>query len=247
MRPSARQPADVDRLHADVLRAGESTPAQRAVLSAHAPDALLLVSLLRRAVPLRLLETLATAPWSDDSRVQAGIVLNPRATVPLSLRVLPALLWRQLAAVALEPRVHGPVRVRAEAVLRDKVPDLRLGDRIALAKIATPPLLPLLLGDADRRVTDACLTNPRLREEDLVTAIRQELAARALLEAAAASSRWSANYAVRLALVLQPRTPLSLALAQVSGLVPGDLRRLSVAAVAPLLQIAASRLLENEA
>jgi hypothetical protein len=243
VKPPQAAPADVDRMHAAVLGAGENVAAQRAVLAAHAPDALLLVSVLRRAVPLRLLELLTVPPWGDDSRVQAGIVLNPRATVPLSLRVLPALLWRHLAAAALEPRVAGPVRVRAEAILREKVPELRLGDRIALGKIATPPVMPLLLADAERRVAEACLTNPRLREEDLVTAIRLDLASLALIQAAAESTRWSANYSVRLAIVLQPRTPLPIALAQVSGLVPRDLRRLADAPVAPLLQIAATRLL----
>jgi len=243
VKPPVATPADVDRLYADALRAGENVAAQRAVLAAHAPDALLLASVLRRAVPLRLLELLAAPPWADDSRVQAGIVLNPRATVPLSLRVLPALLWRHLAAVGLEPRVAGPVRVRADAILREKVPDLRLGDRVALAKIATPSVVPLLLADVEHRVVEACLTNPRLREDDLVNAIRQEGARPALLEAATASTRWAANYAVRLAVVLQPRTPLPIALGQVSGLVPRDLRRLAEAPVAPLLQIAASRLL----
>jgi hypothetical protein len=243
VKPPQAAPGDVDRLYAAVLGAGENVAAQRAVLAAHAPDALLLVSVLRRAVPLRLLELLAVPPWADDSRVQAGIVLNPRATVPLSLRVLPALLWRHLAAAALEPRVAGPVRVRAEAILREKVPELRLGDRIALGKIATPPVVPLLLADAERRVAEACLTNPRLREEDLVTAIRGEHASPALIQAVAESTRWSANYSVRLAIVLQPRTPLAIALGQVSGLVPRDLRRLADAPVAPLLQIAATRLL----
>jgi hypothetical protein len=243
VKPPATTSADVDRLYAEVLRAGDNVAAQRRVLAAHAPDALVLMAVLRRAVPRHLLELLAAPPWSDDARVQAGIVLNPRATVPLSLRVLPALLWRHLAAVALAPHVAGPVRVRAETVLREKVADLRLGDRVALAKIATPPVVPLLLADAERRVSDACLINPRLREEDLLGAIRQELVPYALLEAVTSSTRWSTNYSVRLAVVLQPRTPLPIALAQVSALVPRDLRRLVEAPVAPLLQIAASRLL----
>ena len=103
--------------------------------------------------------------------------------------------------------------------------------------------MPLLLADRERRVADACLINPRLREEDLLNAIRQEAVSRALLEAVTESTRWAANYSVRLAVVLQPRTPLPIALAQVSALVPRDLRRLAEADVAPLLQIAASRLL----
>ena len=246
MRPPA-PPEDLDLLHAAVLRAGESVPALRAALAAHAPDALLLIALLRRAVPLRLLEVLAGPPWSQDARVLAGVVLNPRATVPLSLRLLPSLFWRDLAAAALAPQVAGPVRVRAEAQLREQLPDLRLGERVALAKIATAPVLALLLADEDTLVAEACLINPRLREEDLATALRSDSASRALIEAAGASTRWSANYAVRLALVLQPRTPLALALGQLSALVPRDLRRVAEAPIAQLLCVAAQRLLDQMA
>ena len=244
MRPPL-PPSDVDALHAAVLRAGESVPALRAALQSPSPDAAVLIALLRRAVPLRLLEVLAAPPWSEDARVLAGVVLNPRAPVPLSLRVLPSLFWRDLAAVALASRVAGPVRVRAEALLKEKVPDLRLGERVALAKIATAPVLPLLLADTSPRVAEACLINPRLREEDLVIALRQETASTALVEASCVSTRWSANYAVRLELVLQPRTPLPLALGQLSVLVPRDLRRVGSAPVAQLLRVAAERLLER--
>lgn len=239
-------PVHVDVLHAAVLRAGENVPSLRSALAAHTPDPTVLIALLRRAVPLRLLELLAGPPWSEDARILAGVVLNPRAPVPLALRVVPSLFWRDLAAVALAPRVAGPVRVRAEAILRDKVPDLRLGERVSLAKIATAPVLPLLLADESARVAEACLINPRLREEDLVTALRQEDASVALVEAACASTRWSANYAVRVALVLQPRTPLALALAQLSSLVPRDLRRVGDAPVAQLLRVAAVRLVERQ-
>lgn len=241
MRPPP-PPADLDVLHAAVLRAGENVTALRAALAAQAPDVTLLIPLLRRAVPLRLLELLASPPWSEDARVLAGVVLNPRAPVPLSLRLVPSLSWRGLAAVALAPHVVGPVRVRAEAVLRDKVPELRLGERVALGKIATAPVLPLLLADQAMRVAEACLINPRLREEDLVTAVRLETVRVPLIEATCASPRWSTNYAVRLAIVLQPRTPLALALGQLSSLLPHDLRRVAEASVARLLQVAADRL-----
>ena len=60
------------------------------------------------------------------------------------------------------------------------------------------------------------------------------------------SSRWSTNYAVRLALVLQPRTPLPVALLQISSLVPRDLRRVvDTAGLRPLLRAAAGGVLEK--
>jgi hypothetical protein len=65
-----------------------------------------------------------------------------------------------------------------------------------------------------------------------------------LVEEAVSSSRWAANYAVRLALVLQPRTPLPLALQQISSLVPRDLRRVAEeSGLRPLVRAAAREVL----
>ena len=246
MRPPA-PPEDLDLLHAALLRAGESVPALRAALAAHAPDALLLIALLRARCPCDCWRCSPARRGRRTRALLAGVVLNPRATVPLSLRLLPSLFWRDLAAAALAPQVAGPdARARRGAAAR-AAPDLRLGERVALAKIATAPVLALLLADEDTLVAEACLINPRLREEDLATALRSDSASRALIEAAGASTRWSANYAVRLALVLQPRTPLALALGQLSALVPRDLRRVAEAPIAQLLCVAAQRLLDQMA
>jgi hypothetical protein len=132
--------------------------------------------------------------------------------------------------------------VRAEALLLDHMDDLRLGDRITLAKIATPPVLSRLLEDGDPRVVEASLINPRLREEDLVAAVRKDAVPRALIEGIAAASRWRERYALRLAIVLQPRSPLAVALAQVTALQPRDLERVAAdEGLAPLLQLTARR------
>ena len=51
---------------------------------------------------------------------------------------------------------------------------------------------------------------------------------------------------MRLALVLQPRTPLGVALAQITSLLDRDLERVAKAAgLRPLVQAAASRLFER--
>ena len=123
---------------------------------------------------------------------------------------------------------------------------MRLGDRITLARLATPALLPELLAATERQVAESALVNPRLREEDLVSALRRDDVTPALVEAAAGSPRWASNYAVRLALVLQPRTPLPLALQQISSLVPRDLRRVAdEAGLRPLVRAAARAVLDR--
>ena len=243
-----RELAEVDALFADALRAGEGRPHAREVV-AQAADEQVLVAVLARAVPVAFLEEVAKArPWSERPRVLARVVLNPRVPRTLALRLVGVLYWRDLAEVAATPRVPAAVRTRAESLLRDGLADMRLGDRVTLGRLATPALLPALLADTERRVTESALVNPRLREEDLVAALRRDDVRLPLVESAVASPRWASSYAVRLALVLQPRTPLPLALLQVSSLVPRDLRRVGEeASLHPLVRAAAREVLERQA
>jgi hypothetical protein len=241
-----RRPRGTDALFAALLEAGESRIRARAVLT-QPIDEQVLVAVLRRAVPIAALEEIASLrPWSERPRVLARVVLNPRVPHTLSLRLVGALYWRDLAEVAATARLSGALRARAESLLRDGLRDMRLGDRVTLARLATPALLPALLGDADPRVVETALLNPRLREEDLVAALRREDAPAVLLRTVPESPRWETNYAVGLSLVLQPRTPLGVALARVSSLVPRDLRRTaSEPGVRPLLRAAAREVLER--
>jgi hypothetical protein len=123
---------------------------------------------------------------------------------------------------------------------------MRLGDRITLARLATPPLLPSLLADSEPRVAEAALLNGRLREEDLVTALRREDLRPALIAAVDESPRWRQSYAVKLALVLQPKTPLPLVLERISSLVPRDLARVAgEESLRPLVRAAAQEVLQS--
>jgi hypothetical protein len=244
-RPGERAAIDADGLHRAVLEAGESIPALRELLRRTAPEDRVLLAVARRPVPARLLELLGTTPpWCEDGRLLAAIVLNPRTPRVLSLRLLASLPWRDQAEAAASPRLTAGVRSRAEALLNDRLPDLRPGDRIALARLATAPVLRTLLHDADERVLAAVLGNPRLAESELVLAVSASHAAPRLLEAVAGSWRWTGSYAVKRALVMQPRTPLGVALAQVSRLTRTDLEAAARGrALRPLVRAVATRLL----
>ena len=241
-------PGGVDALYAEVLGAGGSPPRIREVLRRNAPEESTLRSLLRRPVAVPFLEHLgATPPWSERPGVLGAVVLNPRAPRALALRLISSLYWRDLADVAATLRVDGAVRSRAEAMLQDKLSELRLGERITLARLATPALLRALLADPDPRVLETALRNPRVREEGVVLAVRRATASRALLESVAASSRWQESYAVRLALVLQPRTPLGLSLGRISALLRRDLLRVAENdELLPLIRAAALRVAANQ-
>jgi len=107
-------------------------------------------------------------------------------------------------------------------------------------------VLLLLLLDPDFKVVEAGLINRRLREEDLLTLVRAEAPSRALLEGIVASSRWEERYAIRLAIALQPRAPVALALGQLSALTTKDLARVAEApGLTPIVQLAAARVVAS--
>lgn len=245
--PPRKPSPDVDALHAELLAAGETLPRIAEVL-ARDPDEETVVAVLHRAVPLRALEYLArTPPWSERSRVLAGIVLHPKSPPRLALPLVPALLWRSLADVATTARLPSAIRLRAEAVLKEKLPELRLGEKITLARLATPPVLLALLADPDPRVLEGCLENPRLRESDLVAQLRRPDVSAPLIQAVAASRRWLESYAVRVEIAVQPKTPLGIALAQLSSLLKKDLLRVAeTTGLLPLVQAAARRVAEEK-
>jgi hypothetical protein len=238
---------DVDRLYAEIVQAGESADALGELIAGWEPPDSVMLALLRRALPKRFLEHVArTEPWASRSLVLTALVTNPRADTTLSLRLLPQLPWRALATVSAAPWVNGMVRVRADALLAEMLPDLKLGERIALGRIAGRSILSRLLGDRDPKVVQATLDNPRVLPDDLLRAINCEAPARILLEAISQSARCREFYAVRLALVLQPRTPLAFALAHVSALTPRDLARVAASdRLAPLVRAAAERVLTS--
>jgi len=247
VKPPPSAEGEVDRAFSDLLRAGPGPAAMKEVLERCGDDHVLLVALLRRAVPLPFLELIAsTPPWSEDHRLLASVVLSPRATRPLGLRLVGSLQWRDLADVAASPRVAVAVKIRAEGMLKDQLLELRLGEKITLAKMATPPVLMLLLADPDEKVVESGLINPRLREEDLLALVRADIPSRTLLEGIVASSRWSDRYAIRLAIALHPRAPVALALGQLSALTTKDLARVAEApGLTPLIQAAAARVAKS--
>jgi hypothetical protein len=234
-----------DELHWRLVAAGDQREEIRALLAAPGLTDAMLLAALRRPLPARVLDVLAdTPPWSNRTRLLGALSLNPGCSRALAQKLLPGLLWSDLATLAASPSGHGPVRVRAEALLKDRLIELRLGDRMSLARRATSAVLRPLLQDAERQVVRAALLNPRLREDDLVACLRSPHVSLALVSEIPASFRWEASYAVRRLLVLHPRTPLPVALAQVTRLRPVDQRRIaSTEGLHPLLKAAARRAL----
>jgi len=105
---------------------------------------------------------------------------------------------------------------------RDRVPDLgrgrevTLGERKSLARRADRDLMQRLLRDPHPDVIRRCLRNPRVTEDDVVRlAAKRPCRGEVLVEIA--RSGWTHRPRVRFALVMNPHTPVEMAL-RIAGL-----------------------------
>ncbi len=153
---------------------------------------------------------------------------HPRTPQIVALRFIPGLYWADLVRVGLDMRLHPMVRRAAETRLIDRLPALAVGEKMAIARSASPGVLAALRNDPTPRVIAALLENPRLAEGLLVPLLASESALPAVLAVIAGSPKWSVRYPIRLALCQNPRTPLDRALMLLPMLKRSDLE--SVAA-----------------
>ena len=111
-----------------------------------------------------------------------------------------------------------PLRVAAEKYLVDRLAKLELGEKISLARSAPSRVITVLIAEAQARVVDALLNNPRLREMEVLSIAENSKVSPETLRVIAGSERWASRHPIRLALVKNPRTPVHTALRLLSSL-----------------------------
>ncbi|HUC42677.1 MAG TPA: hypothetical protein VMR65_01445 [Candidatus Sulfotelmatobacter sp.] len=141
-------------------------------------------------------------------------------------RRLPGLLWRDLAGMAVDPRLPAVARREAERVLEARLPELAVGARVTLARIASRGVLGALSGDPEPRVLEALARNPRCTDADIERIVARPDVPPAFLTWLTAGSERDRTTAVRLAILRHPRTPVAAALRLTERLDPHDLARI---------------------
>lgn len=163
----------------------------------------------------------------SNYRWRKDLVWSRHTPPGVAMSLVPGLYWRDLAQLAREVRAHARLRRQAEEILLQRLPKLALGERIALARIATPSLIALLRQDPNERVFVGLLENPRLNEGALLAVAMNSASRPGILRILARDRRWGTRYEIRRCLVCNPRTPLQEALGLVAGLKKVDLRACS--------------------
>jgi hypothetical protein len=130
--------------------------------------------------------------------------------------------------------------------LFQKIQAMSLAERLDLARNASKEARTILLRDSNKLVQLAVISSPKITEREIIAIASNKQVSDEVLREIAVNREWLRNYQIRLALVNNPKTPLSIALAQIPYLNQRDLSMLakSRAVSRPIVVAAQGRLKE---
>lgn len=178
-----------------------------------------------------------------SNSVRVALALHPKLPRVRGLEILRHLYWRDLLRVSASPRVHPQLRAMSEQLVADRIPDLTLGERIAVARTCGRGVLRALRTDPSPRVVEGVLRNFRCTEEDALFMASSPESRPDCLTVLARHPKWRMRPAVRYQLVRNRRLPLPVALGLLPELGPGELESVGRRGELPrLLRASAERL-----
>ena len=206
-----------------------------AVLENPALDETSLTLLLgRKDLPGEVIESVAARKTLLKSyAVKRALVFHPRAPRLVGLRLLRELYLMDLVQYSLSPGAPAELKRHAEEYIVARLPQLPLGQRITLARRGPGRVAGALLATGHALVMEIALENPRLTEAQVLKVLWREKLPQAVVLTVANHRKWSQYYNVRLALVRNAATPLSLVLNFLPQLTVPDLRELAAPGVVP--------------
>jgi hypothetical protein len=119
-----------------------------------------------------------------------------------------------------------PADEREESTLQ-RIAAMNVAKRIALAMKGSREERAILIRDPNRIVAAAVLSSPKTTETEIAGIARMANVSEDVLRTIAHNRAWLKNYAVALALVKNPKTPLALSMTLLSRLNDKDMRMLS--------------------
>jgi len=218
---------------------------QGAVQNPHFCENHLEAILSNPALPTGLIQGIASQKqWLARYEVKRAIVSHRNTALALKMNLLHFLGWRDLARVEEDPQQQPPVKRAAETLLKKRVEEMAVGEKVSLARIAGPGVLPVLRDDFHPDVIAALLTNPRLAEDEVLAICGDERALPAALSAVAASSRWSGRQTIRMTLLRNAATPAQVSLGFLDSLSGSEIREILALPTTPrLVRVTARQLL----
>jgi len=196
------------------------------------PKLCLLLS--RKDLPPEILEAVGQRKQLLKSyAVKRALLFHPRAPRLIALRLLKDIYLMDLVQFSLSSWVAPELKRHAEDQVVARLPQLPLGQKIALARRGPTRVAGALVAEGHPKVLAVALNNPFLTESQVLKALAREKTQLRAVQAIAAHPKWSQTYNVRLALVRNSSAPLATVLAFLPPLTASDLRELAAPGIVP--------------
>jgi hypothetical protein len=123
---------------------------------------------------------------------------------------------------------------------------MTVAEKMDLARTAAKEARTILLRDSNKLVQLAVIESPKITESEIIAIANNKQVNDEVLRVIAMNREWLRNYQIRLALVNNPKTPLPIAMAQITYLNQKDIKALSKSKgiARPLVVVAQSKLKE---
>ncbi len=211
-------------------------------------DAVLIMAVLNQGIDektlLRLAETgpeeVANVLAEDDDllgRMPAlidALVKNPvvQKTMKASLNALKAsspVPGAQLAPVPVPKELIDEKALARpdEQNMYRMILDMKMGQKLKLALTGNKSAREILVKDSNRLVSSAVLKNPRVTEDEVLKVANSKGASEDLLRNIGRNKEWLKNYNVRLGMIANPKTPLTISMKLLDTLNEKDLAKVA--------------------
>jgi hypothetical protein len=184
--------------------------------------------LSRKDLPAEILEEIGRRKALLKSyAVKKSLLLHPRTPRLIGLRLLKELYLMDLVQFTLSPAVSVELKRYAEEQIVARLPQMPLGQKITLARRGPSRVAGALVADGHAQVMPVALENPYLTEAQVLKALAREKVPVVVIQALTNHRKWSQSYNVRLAIVRNASTPISIVLGFLPHLTVNDLRVLA--------------------
>lgn len=188
----------------------------------------------------------AMRQWTSKYNIKVALVHCPKTPFNISSEFVNYLFWRDLLNVAKNLKIDPRLRISAERLIIDRLQELSLGEKIALAKIASPQLIKALIKENDAKIIEELLKNPQIVEEDIIRIINIAKDAN-ILASIYNNKKWCFRYNIKKALINNPTTPLHIAANLLKSLLRNDLIAITKQLnLSPSLRREAEEVLKNK-
>jgi hypothetical protein len=184
--------------------------------------------LSRKDLPSEILEEIGRRKqFLKSYALKKSVLLHPRTPRLIGLRLLKELYLMDLVQFTLSPAVSAELKRYAEEQIVARLPQMPLGQKITLARRGPSRVAGALVADGHPQVMPIALENPYLTEAQVLKALAREKVPVAVVQALASHRKWSQSYNVRLAIVRNSSTPISIVLGFLPLMTVNDLRVLA--------------------